>query len=238
MRSNAYTLTFTSMVTIVLGIILSLASTALKDRQDLNVEIDKKKNILRSLNFSPTQENPWTAEVVQTLFHDSIDGIVVDKAGNLVEGKLPDDLNPDIDVDLYSVFIKKMNGNVDGYAIPISGKGLWSTLYGYFAVEADGETVKGITFYNHGETPGLGGEVEKEWFLENFIGKRFVDDKGNLVSIQIIKGKVDETSPDAFHQVDGISGATMTTKGVNIFLAQNLQNYEPFFRQVRAGRDN
>ena len=190
------------------------------------------------MDFSPTQENPWNAEVVQALFQDFIDGIVVDKAGNLVEGKHPDDLNPDIDVDLYSVYIKKMNGEVDGYAIPISGKGLWSTLYGYFAVEPDGETVKGITFYKHGETPGLGGEVEKEWFLENYIGKRFVDDEGNLVSIQIIKGKVDETSTDAFHQVDGISGATMTTKGVNNFLVKNLQNYEPFFRQIRAGRDN
>lgn len=238
MRSNTYTLTFTALVTIVLGIILSLASTALKERQNLNVEIDKKKNILRSLDFSPTSEKPWTAEVVKDLFANYIDGIVVDKEGNLVEGKLPADLNPDKDIDLYSIYIKKTNGKIDGYAIPISGKGLWSTLYGYFAVEPDGKTVKGITFYKHGETPGLGAEVEKEWFLGNFVGKRFIDGKGNLVSIQILKGKVDKTSADAFHQVDGISGATLTTKGINSFLAQDLKTYEPFFKQVRTGSEN
>jgi len=80
---------------------------------------------------------------------------------------------------------------------------------------------------------GLGGEVEKEWFTENFIGKRIIDDEGKLVSIQIIKGKVDETSKESYHQVDGISGATMTGKGVTAFLKTDLQKYEPFFQQIR-----
>ena len=101
-------------------------------------------------------------------------------------------------------------------------------------MEADGITVKGITFYKHGETPGLGGEVEKEWFTHNFIGKRIIDGQGNLVGIQVVKGQVDELSENAFHQVDGISGATMTSKGLNNFLMTDLQKYEPFFKRIRT----
>jgi len=235
MRSNSYTLIFTTVVTVVLGFFLSLAATALKDQQDLNIEVDIKKNILRSLDFAPSEENPWTPETVQSIFDDYISGIVVDNNGEIVKGKTPEEIDPDVDIDLHPIYIKTMRGKIDGYAIPISGKGLWSTLYGYFAIEADGATTKGITFYNHGETPGLGAEVEKSWFQDNFKGKRFIDDSDILVGIQAIKGKVDETSSEAYHQVDGISGATMTSKGLNSFLLEDLKTYEPFFRRVRAG---
>jgi len=238
MRSNSYTLLFTSAVTIILGLLLSLSSTALQERQDTNIENDIKKNILLSLGFTATPEYPWTSEYVQDIFVKNIVAIVVDENGRTVKGKLPQDLNPELDFNLFPVFIKKINGLVDGYAIPISGKGLWSTLYGYFSVEADGKTVKGLTFYKHGETPGLGAEVEKKWFRDNFVGKRFIDDQGILVGIQIIKGKVDEFEQDSYHQVDGISGATMTTKGINSFLLKNLQTYDQFFQRVRTGAEN
>ena len=230
-QSNTYTLLFTAIVTIVLGFMLSLAATALKERQDLNVAIDIKKNILRSLGFSESDAEPWTPEAVHDIFERNIDSFVVDDNGN----KIPD-LSVDniIETDQYPVYCNHIpGGGIDGYALPISGKGLWSTLYGYIALESDGITVKGITFYKHGETPGLGAEVEKEWFTSNFVGKRIVDDNGKLVSIQIIKGKVDEDSPDAYHQVDGISGATMTSKGLNAFLMSDLKKYEPFLQRIR-----
>ncbi|MBT3477892.1 MAG: NADH:ubiquinone reductase (Na(+)-transporting) subunit C [Candidatus Marinimicrobia bacterium] len=235
MRSNSYTLIFTTVVTVILGFFLSLAASALKEQQDLNIEIDIKKNILRSLDFAPSEENPWTPETVQTIFDDYISGIVVDNNGEIVLGKTPEDINSDVDVNLHPIYIKTMSGKINGYAIPISGKGLWSTLYGYFAIEADGVTTKGITFYKHGETPGLGGEVEKPWFQNNYKGKRFIDSSGELIGIQAIKGKVDQTSSEAFHQVDGISGATMTSKGLNKFLLKDLKTYEPFFRRIRSG---
>ncbi|MEA1881615.1 MAG: NADH:ubiquinone reductase (Na(+)-transporting) subunit C [Candidatus Marinimicrobia bacterium] len=211
-----------------------MAATALKDQQDLNIETDIKKNILHSLNFAPSEENPWTPETVQAIFDDYISGIVVNNNGEIIVGKKPEDINPDVDGNLHPVYINTMSGKIDGYAIPISGKGLWSTLYGYFAVEADGATAKGITFYKHGETPGLGGEVEKSWFRNNFKGKRFIDSSGELIGIQAIKGTVDESSSEAYHQVDGLSGATMTAKGLNSFLLQDLKTYEPFFQQIRS----
>ena len=119
-----------------------------------------------------------------------------------------------------------------GYAIPISGKGLWSTLYGFFAIEPDGITAKGITFYAHKETPGLGGEVDKAWFQNNFIGKKFINDQGELIGIKVVKGKAD---PASDYEVDGISGATITSKGLESFLADDLKKYESFLKNVRQG---
>jgi Na+-transporting NADH:ubiquinone oxidoreductase subunit C len=235
-QSNTYTLLFTAIVTIILGFMLSLAATSLKERQELNITIDIKKNILRSLGFSENDDEPWTLNNIQDIFERNIESFVVDSGGSKVPGMSVDNI---VQTDQYPVYCSHISGGViDGYAIPISGKGLWSTLYGYIALEADGITVKGITFYKHGETPGLGGEVEKEWFTSNFVGKKIVDDNGKLVSIEIIKGEVDERSPEAYHQVDGISGATMTSKGLNAFLKTDLEKYEPFFQRIRKEGTN
>ncbi|HDY75968.1 MAG TPA: NADH:ubiquinone reductase (Na(+)-transporting) subunit C [Candidatus Marinimicrobia bacterium] len=235
-QSNTYTLLFTAIVTIILGFMLSLAATSLKERQELNITIDIKKNILRSLGFSESDDEPWTQNNIQDIFERNIKSFVVDSGGSKVPGVSVDNI---VQTDQYPVYCSHISeGVIDGYAIPISGKGLWSTLYGYIALEADGITVKGITFYKHGETPGLGGEVEKEWFTSNFVGKRIVDNNGKLVSIEIIKGEVDELSPEAYHQVDGISGATMTSKGLNAFLKTDLEKYEPFFQRIRKERTN
>jgi Na+-transporting NADH:ubiquinone oxidoreductase subunit C len=122
-----------------------------------------------------------------------------------------------------------------GFSIPISGKGLWSTIYGYIALEPDGETVKGIKFYKHGETPGLGGELEKDWFTSNFVGKRIFNETGDLVSIEIVKGIANPNSKNFTHQVDGISGSTLTGRGMNKFLKEDLQVYKPFLDRIRSG---
>ena len=106
-------------------------------------------------------------------------------------------------------------------------------MYGYFAIEPDASTVKGITFYKHKETPGLGAEVDKNWFKNNFIGKKLVDIEGSLVSIEVVKGYVSDTDPNAMHKVDGISGATITGKGVTTFLKSDLEKYEPYFAKIR-----
>lgn len=222
MRSNAYVLSFMTGLTVVIGLMLSLASTALKERQDLNVEVDMKKNILRSLNIPEDRSKKLTADEVQILFEEKIEEIYIDNDGNQVtENGRP-------------VFVKKMNGMNQGYSIPVSGKGLWSTIYGYLAVGPDGTTILGITFYKHGETPGLGGEIEKDWFTSNYKDKKIYDEEGNPVSIEIVKGQVNPQNADAFHKVDGISGATMTTKGVNQFIAQDLASYRPFFNKIRG----
>jgi len=124
---------------------------------------------------------------------------------------------------------------VTAYILPISGKGLWSTVYGYLALEQDGITIKGITFYKHGETPGLGGEIDKDWFKDSFKGKKIASPSGELVSVTIVKGKVIDRVPseEAYHCVDGISGATLTGNGINQFLKADLLKYEPYLKQIR-----
>tara|TARA_B100001245_G_C22821711_1_gene395416 strand:+ start:279 stop:989 length:711 start_codon:yes stop_codon:yes gene_type:complete len=233
MRSNTYTLVFTSIVTIVLGFFLALAADWLRDLQDLNVENDMRKNILLSLGFKPGAETPWTSDDIQKLFEENIEALVLDASGQRTE-KDPKEIDSEKNVEFLPIYLKKIGDDVGGYAIPIAGKGLWSTLYGYFAIEPDGRTVKGITFYKHGETPGLGGEVDKPWFQQNFIGKRFVDENDQLLGIHVIKGKVESDDQEAYHKVDGISGATMTGKGLEYFLKDDLVKYEPFFKQVRG----
>ena len=233
MQSNAYTLIFTSFTTIILGFLLSFVSTSLKETQEINEEIDIMKNILYSLEFSE-EDGSWTGEEVKKLFDSSVIQKVVSVDGEVIENLTPSEIPTNKMETQFPLYIKIINNSIDGYAIPISGKGLWSTLYGYFALENDGSTVKGIRFYKHGETPGLGGEVEKDWFTNNFVGKRITDMNGRLVSIQSIKGQVDTSSPNAYHQVDGISGATMTTKGLNEFLMNDLKKYDSFFQKVRS----
>ena len=120
----------------------------------------------------------------------------------------------------------------NAYILPISGKGLWSTLFGFISIADDGNTVKGITFYKHKETPGLGGEVDKKWFQNNFIGKKIFNN-ADLVSVKVAKGKSTALPQKEWnHAVDGITGATITSQGLTDFLLRDLLRYENFLRQV------
>ena len=110
---------------------------------------DIKKNILSSLGFAPDENTVWNTEDVEAIFKNSVISFVIDKNGDIVEGMLPEDIDPKIDNEVYPIYKKMNNDRVEGFAIPISGKGLWGTMYGYFAIEPDGATAKGITFYKH-----------------------------------------------------------------------------------------
>ena len=227
MRNNSYTLIFTSCVTIVLGIIIATTADNLRERQEINEELDIKKNILYALGYKQNIDNPWTNKIVESLYNNSINEIYLDHKGTVYQKQEDIEKNP------LKIYQRMDNGLITGYAIPIEGKGLWGTMYGYFAIEPDAVTVKGITFYRHKETPGLGGEVDKDWFKNNFIGKRLVDNDGKLVSIEVIKGFVSDKDPEAYRKVDGISGATITGKGVTTFLKKDLNKYEPYFKKIR-----
>jgi len=222
MRSNLYIITFMAIITTILGFLLSIAATSLEAKQKFNEEVDIKKNILSSLNIPADRTQKISQFEIQELFDKRIKTLNLDEAGKPSDqGILP-------------VYLASEEGSISGYSIPISGKGLWSTIYGYIALEPDGETVKGITFYKHGETPGLGGELEKDWFTSNYVGKKIYDGD-RLVSIEIVKGHVNPNSDDAIHKVDGISGATLTGKGMNQFIAEDLETYKPFLDRIRSG---
>lgn len=225
MRSDAYTIIFTMITSVILGLGLSATRDSLRERQLLNIELDIKKKILSVLGFEQTGD--WIDEDVQSMYDNNINEIIISSAGEEVKE------NNTSGQETYKIYQSRDGNRVKGYAIPISGKGLWGTMYGYFAIEPDASTAKGITFYKHKETPGLGAEVDKDWFKNNFIGKKFIDDSGNLVSIEVIKGFVSDKDPNAKHKVDGISGATVTGNGLTTFLKADLQKYEPYFAKIR-----
>ncbi len=236
MHSNAYTFRFAAIVTIVCSVLLAGAATLLKPRQEENQKLDARKNILTSIGIQPKDGKSFSRKQINDLYAKYFREFVVNKEGEIVKGKLPEELDPKKDTDLFPLYEAVKDDSLFAYVIPISGKGLWSTIYGYLALKPDCDEIIGVTFYRHGETPGLGGEISKEWFTDNFKGKHIRDANGNLVPIRVIKGKVAEkcTPEEADHCVDGISGATLTGRGVTNFFKTELEKYEPFFSKVRS----
>lgn len=242
MHSNRYTIMFALLVCVTCSVILALTAGGLKPAIQRNEEFDVHRNILKALNL-PEDGRSLTPDETETLYLERITEYRVTRAGTVVTvsgtvtGEESDLEREAEDTGSFPLFVRKDGNAVSAYCIPVSGKGLWSTVYGYLAIEADGETVRGIRFYKHGETPGLGGEIETDWFAANFIGKKIFDAAGELKSITIVKGAVpaDEPESSRIHKVDGISGATMTGKAVTVFLKTDLQKYEAFFRAVRRG---
>ncbi len=232
MYSKGYILRFAASVTIVCSVLLASAATLLKPRQEANVEHDIKMNILKAVKLiNPNEKHDKMAML--KLFDEKMTSIVVDTVGKVIPGLKAEDVNPEEEPDHLPIYLLKEGGKVIAYCIPIEGHGLWSTIKGYLALESDLNTVRGITFYSHGETPGLGGEISKEWFQENFVGKKILNETGDLVSITIVKGKLRPDAKSKEHKVDGISGASLTGKGVTNFLGENLKRYNPYFSKQR-----
>ena len=233
MHSNNYTLAFVFIITVLLGIILSFTKENLRELQEYNLKADMRKNILRSLDFEESENEPWSNEVVEKIFNENIQAFCVDTSGNVVDCII-EEVDTERNLEVLPVYLKVVDNKTEGIAIPVAGKGLWSTVFGYIALESDTDTVLGIQFYKHGETPGLGGEVDKAWFTNNFIGKKIRDNSGDVIGVEVLKGKVDNSKASAIHQVDGISGATVTSKGVTVFLKDDLGRYETYLNKVKA----
>jgi len=228
---NKYVLILT--ITIVCSLLLSLASEGLKERRNKNIEIDKKKNILTAIGIDIDN---FSVLDIDQYFVDNIDTLIITLEGDIIDNLSINDLNEIENKQSGEVkyfyqtkeFLPIYNEKIASVMIiPISGKGLWSSLFGYFAIDANNlSTVKGITFYAHGETPGLGAEIAKEWFQSNFVGKEIYSGK-ELLSIKVTKpGLADKNN---LYEVDGISGATITCRGVTELLKRDLKRYEPYF---------
>ncbi len=242
-HSKPYSIGFILIITALFGLLLALAASALRERQQFNEEVNVKRNILMAVGVLD-RDREMELNEIDAMYQESVQSFAVDPEGTIVEGVSGESLdlevvlqNPDTSQHRYPVFVATDAGGSTVYAIPVFGKGLWSTLYGYLALEADLETVRGMTFYAHGETPGLGAEIEQAWFQDNFVGKKIYD-AGALRTIQVVKGTVENRIQDPGERdyfVDGISGATITGRGVSNLLETKVALYEPFFRRIRAG---
>ena len=235
----------------VCSVLVSSAYVVLKPKQDFNREIDFKKNILKSAGLLTA-----TTDVNETF--KQVEPIVVDlETGKIAEGVEANTFNQSkADKDpayvqelgskdiagikriskLQKVYLVKKDGAIDQIVLHIYGKGLWSTMKGFLSIDKDAMTVRGFNYYSHGETPGLGGEVDNAKWIAQWQGKKVYTENFEP-AIDVMKGSVDPTAPGAEHQIDGLSGATLTSVGVektfNFWLSD--AGYSKFLTNVRNG---
>jgi len=238
MRSTRYIIGFAAIVCLVCGIVVAGSAESLRERQEINQQLDKKKKVLGVVSLYESGEE-ITPDEIDKRFADNIEAKLVDLGtGQYVDvsaeelaafdqrkarqdparSELADSNSAQVArVPNHAlVFLKLKDGKVDQLVLPIEGKGLWSTLYGYIALESDTNTIAGITFYEHGETPGLGGEVENPSWQARWPGRKAFDGQW-APKINVKKGAAGSVSDDP-HNVDGLSGATITGRGVGHLL--------------------
>jgi Na+-transporting NADH:ubiquinone oxidoreductase subunit C len=228
--SNRYIFIFSLVMVVSVAILLSLTALLLQPRQEKNVEVEKKMNILSSINVASTKD-----DAVDLYSKHIKDSYVVN-----TEGKHIDDVDAfTVDLSLEQkkpladqylpVFIAIDDNNDTLHVFPLQGKGLWGPIWGYVSLREDMSTIAGVTFDHKGETPGLGAEINTPHFENQFINKTLFDN-GTFVSIDVVKGGAEPGNP---HEVDAISGGTLTSKGLQAMVHDGLIKYENYFSQNR-----
>ncbi|MBW2275998.1 MAG: NADH:ubiquinone reductase (Na(+)-transporting) subunit C [Deltaproteobacteria bacterium] len=208
-RGPAYTVGFAAAVCVVCAILVSVSAVTLRERQEDNRRLDSKRNVLLAAGLVEADADPSRDEL-EALFAEAVESVVIDREN----GRTLEDVDPaDLDSDRLLVYRVTQEGRAAQVVLPVSGAGLWSTLYGFLALDVDGTTVRGLAFYEHGETPGLGGEVDNPKWRALWPGRQVFDESGE-VRIEVIKGRAGAPADDP-HRVDGLSGATMTSRGVS-----------------------
>jgi Na+-transporting NADH:ubiquinone oxidoreductase subunit C len=221
----ARTLLVAFLVSLVCSSLVASAAVLLKPRQVANALLDMRRNILAVAGLLDPEGD------VNELY-ESIESHVVD----LETGAYVEDIDPESNPERALVYLVRQDGEVSRIILPVSGYGLWSTMYGFLALKADGNTVADITFYAHGETPGLGDFIVKPAWRALWRDKRLFDESGDL-KIEVIKGRVLAHDPLADYHVDGVSGATLTGNGVTKMMQYWLgdHGYGPYLRNLQRG---
>lgn len=224
-------------MTIVIGGLMSLTSVVLKPMQDKQVELDTKKKILGAVMDISAIKDP---DEILAVYNKRVRSVVVDIDGNDIEidGKgnpvvaekvnIQKNYKVDPETRSYPVFMfMAENGeDVDSYIFPMFGAGLWDWISGYIALDKDLNTVRGIAFDHRQETPGLGARITEDEVQGRYVGKKLFSETGSFESINMVKGEGNTGLSQ--HEVDGLSGATMTAKGVNKMLEHYISCYDAF----------
>lgn len=234
-NSNSYQIIYSAIMVVLVGAVLALIYMSLKPKQDENIANDTRNQILSALHIaSPSEaEIPATYEkyVTQDLLIDR-DGNVIDSAQNCAFGV---DMSKNIklaDADRQlPVFKCTIDDGSVKYVIPVYGAGLWGPIWGYVAMNADGQTIYGANFSHSGETPGLGARITEAGFQQQFEQKSLYKE-GVFKSVSVLKKGQKVT--DGSDYVDAISGATITSRGVGTMMQQCMSAYEPFFKRLQS----
>lgn len=245
--SMKYIFGFAALVCFVCSIMISVANVGLRDRQEANKKLDKQKSVLQAAWLVQPGEKVSRAKV-EELFKKVRARVIELPSGTVLDHISPDEFDedkaPTMDAPANNAglrTIKKqvkiyevMDGDkVNMFVLPIEGKGLWSTMYGFLALDADTRTIRGLTYYDQAETPGLGGEVANPRWKALWPGRLAYDESWN-VAISVIKGSAGSVEENPY-AVDGLSGATLTSRGVSnmlkFWLGEN--GFAPFLRSFR-----
>lgn len=245
--SQGYVFGFATAVCVVCSLAIASLSLGLRDLQQANARRDTDANILMALGLN---DGTLRGEDIDRTMAEKVEIVVLQANGEPAEGAAFDlDGDGDVDIDdvrvardqakatnqppkLLSVY-RRDDGTV---ALPMNGVGLWGPISGYIAVDARAQEITGVTFFAPKETPGLGAEIAEDDFEQQWIGKRIVDDSGRTVPVRVVKGEAAVVCPDDIeHCVDGLSGATITGRGVDEMIRAGLVTYEPYLTRLRGG---
>lgn len=228
-QSNIYTVIYIIVLVAVVGTALAFTSMSLKDKQQANINADKMRQILASVHIVPEK-----ADIISDFDRYITRSFIVDAAGKETEG---DAFGVDVAAQskrpaaerLLPVYECTLAPGDVKYILPVYGAGLWGPIWGYVALDSDGSTVYGAYFAHQGETPGLGAEIEKPAFSGQFDGKHMFKD-GRMLPVAVVKAGQKPSGDEDY--VDGISGGTITSKGVGAMLNSCLLPYENFLKTL------
>jgi Na+-transporting NADH:ubiquinone oxidoreductase subunit C len=232
-QSNLYIVIYAGVLTIVCGGLLALASEGLKEKQQFNIDMEQKKNILSTVIALEEGVD------INQLYAKRVKAFVVDFQGNVKEGKQPKDVNLAAEykkaqdqrlLPVYEFRNETDSAKTDYVVLPVYGYGLWNNIWGFVALKSDLNTVQGVKFQHAGETPGLGARIETDEDVQNRYKGKTIYENGKLVSVTMMKGEGKDYSSNS-HQVDGLSGATLTAKGVNNMLQDYFVAYENYMKK-------
>ncbi|MDD2583909.1 MAG: NADH:ubiquinone reductase (Na(+)-transporting) subunit C [Bacteroidales bacterium] len=210
-NNNFYTIAYATLMVIVVAVILALASSLLKERQERNVELERKQMVLRSVHLAGKANDAEDKDsyIEQQYAKYITDSSIIENGKELI------------------LYICKLDNNKKQYIIPLKGSGLWGPVWGYISLKDDYNTIAGAVFDHKSETPGLGAEITTPAFYKQFTDKQIFDNSGKYVSVQVVKGGA---APGSKHQVDAISGGTITSEAVEEMISRNVNEYLNFFK--------
>ena len=234
-QSNLYTIIYSVVLVVIVGVVLSVVYQALRPAQVENINNDTKRQILAAALITPKE-----GESVADLYQQHItDSYVVNSKGDKVEGdaftvNVASEAKKPVEERQLPVFVCQTDRG-EKYIVPVSGAGLWGPIWGYVAFDANCDTIYGAYFAHQGETPGLGAEIEKPFFQEQFEGKNIFSQDGQFQSVVVVKSGREPQDGRAY--VHAISGATITSSGVSAMLETSLAPYSEFFKHQASTND-
>ena len=233
-ESNLYTFLFVGIMIVGIASILAYTSQTLKPMQDENVKNEKMQNILSTVGINVSRdeaEKSYKKYIVEELAL-KIDGSINENINPFSDLNLAKELKKDYEDQHFPLYVAEINSE-KYYIIELRGTGLWDAIWGYISLKSDFNTVNGVSFDHKGETAGLGAEITKDWFKESFKDEKIFNSDGELVGITVLKGNNDPNNIDKDdHEVDAISGSTITGDGVTDMIYERVNNYLPYLSLI------